>query len=106
MTSPPMARLVVCMRKICKNSCSAPYQAFTAYSDDVRHTTFSEKGVRLAQKMPVGPCIPVGIQPSKAEVGPTSGPTWRRAHFLAGGDVAEQPVRDVVRVQRLVCGLQ
>ena len=39
---PHAGRLVVCMRKICKNSCSAPYQAFTAYSDDVRHTTFAE----------------------------------------------------------------
>jgi hypothetical protein len=26
--------------------------------------------------MQVGPCIPVGIQLLKAEVGPTSGPTW------------------------------
>jgi hypothetical protein len=40
----------------------------------------SEKGVRLAQKMPVCPCIHVGIQLEKAEVGPTSGPTWRLSH--------------------------
>eukprot|EP01046_Picozoa_sp_COSAG06_P048234 COSAG06_NODE_7169_length_2600_cov_13.115954_3_plen_148_part_00 len=31
---PHAGRLLVCMRKICKNSCHAPYQAFTAYSDD------------------------------------------------------------------------
>jgi hypothetical protein len=36
----------------------------------------SEQGARLAQKMQVGPCIPVGIQPQNAEVGPTSGPAW------------------------------
>ena len=37
----------------------------------------SEKGVRLAQKIQVGPCIPVGVQLDKAAVGPTSGSTWR-----------------------------
>ena len=31
--------------------------------------------------MPVGPCIPVGIQLYRAEVGPTSGPTWRLSHL-------------------------
>jgi hypothetical protein len=44
-------------------------------ASDTRYCTslrsFSEKGVRLAQKMQVGPCIPVGIQLEKAEVGPT-----------------------------------
>jgi hypothetical protein len=44
--------------------------------------TCSEKGVRLVQTMPVGPCIPVGIQLEKAEVGPTSGPTRRLSHLL------------------------
>ena len=39
--------------------------------------TYSEKGVCLAQKMAVGPRIPVGIQLEKAAVGPTSGPIWR-----------------------------
>jgi hypothetical protein len=42
---------------------------------------WSENGVRLAQKMPVGPCIPVGAQRQKAGVGPTSGPTWRVSHL-------------------------
>ena len=42
----------------------------------------SEKSVRLAQKMLVGPCIPVEGQLEKAEVGPLSGPTWRLAHLL------------------------
>ena len=41
----------------------------------------SEKGVRLAQKMRVGPRIPVGIRLERAEVGPTSGPTRRLSHF-------------------------
>ena len=27
-------RLVTCMRKICKNSCSPPYHSYSAYSDD------------------------------------------------------------------------
>ena len=45
------------------------------------YITSSEEGVRLAQKMRVGPCIPVGIQQEKAEVGPTSGPTWRFPHL-------------------------
>ena len=44
----------------------------------------SENGVRLAQKMQVGPCIPVIIQLQKAEVGPTSGPTWRLSHLDFG----------------------
>ena len=45
----------------------------------------SEKGVRLAQKMQVGPHISVKIQLQKAEVGPTSGPTRRLSHFWLGG---------------------
>jgi hypothetical protein len=32
------------------------------------------------KKMQVGPCIPVGMQLQKAEVGPTSGPTLRLSH--------------------------
>ena len=39
----------------------------------------SENGVRLAQNMQVGPCIPAGTQLGKAEVGPASGPTRRRS---------------------------
>ena len=31
---PHAGRLVVCMRKICKNSCPAPYSSYAAYSDD------------------------------------------------------------------------
>ena len=41
----------------------------------------SEKGVRLVQNMQVGPRVPAGIQLEKAEVGPTSGPTWRLSHL-------------------------
>ena len=40
-----------------------------------------EKGVRSAQKMQVGPCIPVGIQLEQAEDGPTSGPAWHLSHL-------------------------
>jgi hypothetical protein len=42
----------------------------------------SKKGVRLAQNIPVGPCIPVGMQLAKAGVGPTTGPTRRLSHLL------------------------
>ena len=43
----------------------------------------SEKGVRSAQKLQVGPCMPVGTQLEleQAEVGPTSWPTWRLSHL-------------------------
>jgi hypothetical protein len=41
-----------------------------------------ENGGRVAQKMQVGPCIPVEIQLEKGEVGPTSGPTWRLCHLV------------------------
>jgi hypothetical protein len=47
----------------------------------------SEEGVRLAQKMHVGPCIPVGMQRLKAEGGPTG-----LSHFMAPWDVAEAAV--------------
>jgi hypothetical protein len=43
----------------------------------------SEKGVRLAQKIQVAPCIPVGTLQWKAEVGPASGPAWRLSHLPA-----------------------
>ena len=56
----------------------------------------SEQGVRLAQKMQVGPCIPVEVQLEKAEVGPASGPTWHLSHSAnptrAGAQAAPQPV--------------
>jgi hypothetical protein len=41
----------------------------------------SEKGLRLAQKMHVGPCTPVGTRLEKAGVDPSSGPTWHRSHL-------------------------
>ena len=50
---------------------------------DLAEERWSEKAVRLAQTIQVGPCIPVGIQRWKAEVGPTPGPTWGLAHFGA-----------------------
>jgi hypothetical protein len=60
---------------------------FFISSFQLSSSSWSEKGVRLAQKMQVGPCIPVGIQLFKAEVGPTSGPTRRLSHLddLGGG---------------------
>ena len=42
---------------------------------------YATKGVRLAQNVQVGPCIPVRIQLETAEVGPTSGPTRRLSHL-------------------------
>ena len=44
--------------------------------------SWSEKGVRLAQKTQAGPCVSVGTQRWKAGVGPTSGPTRRRSHLI------------------------
>jgi hypothetical protein len=32
--------------------------------------------------MQIGPCVPVGIQLEKAEVGPSSGRTWRLSHMM------------------------
>ena len=40
--------------------------------------------------MQVGPCIPMGTQVQKAEVGPTSGPTWRLSHFVEGPQLFAQ----------------
>jgi hypothetical protein len=45
------------------------------------HVNCSEQGVRLAQNMQAGPRVPAGIRLSKAEVGPTSGPTRRLPHL-------------------------
>ena len=41
-----------------------------------------EKGVTLAQKTSVGPCIAVRTQLQKAEAGPTHGPTRRRSPLV------------------------
>jgi hypothetical protein len=49
-------------------------------SSSARIQPVAKKDVRLAQKMQIGPCISVGTQLEKAEVGPTSGPTWRLSH--------------------------
>ena len=51
--------------------------------------------------MRAGPCIPVGIQTEKAEVGPTSGPTWRPSHFaqLVKDDAVDR--RAVFRIRHL-----
>jgi hypothetical protein len=37
--------------------------------------------------MRVGTCIRVGIRLEKAEVGPTSGPTWRLSHLQTSATV-------------------
>ena len=45
-----------------------------------------EKRVRLTQKMAQdGPCVAVGVQPSRAEAGPTSGQAWRLPHLGDAG---------------------
>ena len=53
-----------------------------------------KNGVRLAQKMHVGPRIPVGVQRERAGVGPASGPTRRLSHLgrdeLVDARVAER----------------
>jgi hypothetical protein len=43
----------------------------------------------LAQNMQVGPCISVGIRLEKAEVGPTSGPTWCPLSPVRGRGLAD-----------------
>jgi hypothetical protein len=48
-----------------------------------------QQGVRLAQTIQVGPCIPVGILLQKAEAGPTSGPTRRLSHLWERLDARE-----------------
>ena len=57
---------------------SVPTRAWSWLS---RQSSLSEKGVRLAQRMQVGTCVPVGMQLQKAEVGQTSGPTWSLSHL-------------------------
>ena len=59
-----------------------------------------ERGVRLAQKAQVGPCIPVGIQLQRAEVGPSSGPTRRPPH-LAVPVVDAQHAGQLPLIERL-----
>ena len=55
----------------------------------------SETGVKLAQKIQVGPCIPVGNweysykRLQLATVGPTSGQTWGLSHLAGGVDPPE-----------------
>jgi hypothetical protein len=57
----------------------------------IRSSHLSEKGVRLAQKMQVGPMHSCGHTAIKAEAGPTSGQTWRLSHF-AVRELQEQRV--------------
>jgi hypothetical protein len=58
-------------------------QGSVALAEGLPHSAkpCSEKGVRLAQKMQVGPCILVGIQQYMPKLAQTSGPTWRLAHL-------------------------
>jgi hypothetical protein len=58
----------------------------------------SGKGVRLAQKLKVGPCISVVIQLFEAEVGPTSGPTWCLSHLQREAAMQAEADREVRRV--------
>ena len=51
--------------------------------------------------MRVGPCIPVGLQRQKAEVGPTSGPTWHLSHLM---DVVQGEEDHQRRGDRLLLG--
>jgi hypothetical protein len=56
--------------------------------DLLRREPPSERGVRLARKVQVGPCILVGTQ---LEVGPTSKPTWRLSHYRSDCTSPHQP---------------
>jgi hypothetical protein len=56
--------------------------ASSSSSSAAESHSFRERGLSLAQNMQAGPCVRVGIQLQRAEVGPTSGPTWRLAHLL------------------------
>jgi len=51
------------------------YRGACAVQDYRRAGATFHRARKLAQKTQVGPCIPVGIQLERAEVGPTSGPT-------------------------------
>jgi hypothetical protein len=53
----------------------------------------SEKGVRLVQRLQVGPCIPVGMELYRAEVGPTFGPN------LASFSLGQRAGRDLSRAR-------
>ena len=70
--STPGARMV-CMFLLLVISSAETFMSCAS----LRFAVFSEKGLRLAQKMQVGPRYLVGVQLKKAEVGPNSGPTWR-----------------------------
>jgi hypothetical protein len=52
------------------------------YLTRARGSLEREKGLRLAQKMRVGPCILAEIHLKKAEVGPTSGPTRHLSYLV------------------------
>ena len=56
------------------------FRARTLKSCASSEPSLGEKGVRSAQNIQVGPCIPAGIA-ARAEAGPISGPAWRLAHF-------------------------
>jgi hypothetical protein len=49
--------------------------------------------------MQVDPYTTVGTQLEKAEVGPTSGPTWRLSHLLEAraGPIAREPARRLLQ---------
>jgi hypothetical protein len=58
----------------------------------------------LAQKMPGSPCIPVGIQLDRAEIGPTSGPTPQGVFltlevlYMARPEVSEPAVELMLQI--------
>ena len=65
----------------CCCCCTSASSFSSSSSSSCRCCRCSKKGVRLAQKMQVGRCIPVRTQLQKAEVGPTSGPTRHLSHL-------------------------
>ena len=61
MTSPPAAGTTEPVEARARGSASGPAGAITAYVLG-RTSNLGAEGVRVAQKMQVGPCIPAGMQ--------------------------------------------
>ena len=71
--SPPLASALRCASPVSHARYRKLILAWTPPGLPDAHEAWRERGVRLAQTVQVGPCIPVGIYLEEAEVGPTSG---------------------------------
>jgi hypothetical protein len=77
----------------CRPGLAAPASAPPPWS--------SETGFRLAQKIRFGPCIPVGIQRVRDDVGPTSGLSHLRVELLHRG--GHRGVLEVGAEDEVIC---